>query len=97
MKAKFTVDARPVFDADMQPITGDRVITRLDTGTTLSAMAASSTTIQNKALIRIAYALHKYTSMDSVCVLADGIRVTFTARFTVQEGISIEGTRCSST
>ena len=79
-EADFSVAARPVFDADMQPITGYQAITRLDTGKTLAVMNETYTPIQNEALIRIAEALHEETSMDAVCVLADGKRVTFTAR-----------------
>lgn len=90
-KADFTVATRPVFDADKQPITGYQAITRLDTGTTLSVMAASYTPIQNEALIRIAEALHEDTSMDAVCVLADGKRVTFTARIRGAEGDVVPG------
>jgi len=90
-KADFTVAARPVFDADMQPIAGYQAITRLETGKTLSVMAASYTPIQNEALIRIAEALHEDTSMDAVCVLAEGKRVTFTARIRGAEGDVVPG------
>jgi phage/plasmid-like protein (TIGR03299 family) len=42
-------------------------------------------------LIRIAEALHEDTSMDAVCVLADGKRVTFTARVRGAEGDVLPG------
>jgi len=90
-EADFSIAARPVFDADMQPIAGYQAITRLDTGKTLSVMAESYTTIQNEALIRIAEALHEDTSMDAVCVLADGRRVTFTARVRGAEADVVPG------
>jgi len=53
-EADFSIAARPVFDADMQPIAGYQAITRLDSGRTLSVMAESYTPIQNEALIYIA-------------------------------------------
>jgi phage/plasmid-like protein (TIGR03299 family) len=90
-EADFSVAARPVFDADMQPIAGYQAITRLDTGKTLSVMTETYTPIQNEALIRIAEALHEDTSMDAVCVLAEGKRVTFTARIRGAEGDVVPG------
>jgi len=90
-EADFSVAARPVFDADMQPISGYQAITRLDTGKTLSVMTETYTPIQNEALIRIAEALHEDTNMDAVCVLADGKRVTFTARIRGAEGDVLPG------
>jgi len=90
-EADFQVASRPVFDADMQPISGYQPITRLDTGKTLSVMTQTYTPIQNEALIRIAEALHEDTSMDAVCVLADGKRVTFTARIRNAEGDVVPG------
>lgn len=90
-EADFPVAARPVFDADMQPIAGYQAITRLDTGKTLSVMTETYTPIQNEALIRIAEALHEDTSMDAVCVLAEGKRVTFTARIRGAEGDVVPG------
>jgi len=90
-EADFSIAARPVFDADMQPIAGYQAITRLDSGRTLSVMAESYTPIQNEALIRIAEALHEDTSMDAVCVLADGKRVSFTARIRGAEGDVVPG------
>jgi phage/plasmid-like protein (TIGR03299 family) len=90
-KADFSVASRPVFDADMQPITGHQAITRMDTGRTLSVMTETYTPIQNDALIRIAEALHEETSMDAVCVLAEGKRVTFTARICGAEGDVVPG------
>ena len=90
-EADFSVAARPVFDADMQPIAGYQAITRLDSGRTLSVMAESYTPIQNEALIRIAEALHEDTSMDAVCVLADGKRVSFTAQILGAEGDVVPG------
>ncbi len=90
-KADFHVAGRPVFDADMQPIPGYQAVTRTDTGRTLSVMTETYTPIQNEALIRIAEALHEDSSMDAVCVLADGKRVTFTARIRGAEGDVIPG------
>ena len=90
-EADFSVAARPVFDADMQPIAGYQAITRLDTGKTLSVMTETYTPIQNEALIRIAEALHEDTSMDAVCVLAEGKRVTFTAQIRGAEGDVVPG------
>ncbi len=54
-------------------------------------MTDTYTPIQNEALIRIAEALHEDTTMDAVCVLADGKRVTFTARVRGAEGEVIPG------
>ena len=90
-KADFSVAPRPVFDADMHPIAGYQAITRLDNGRTLAVMSDSYTPIQNEALIRIAEALHEDTSMDAVCVLADGKRVSFTARIRGAEGEVVPG------
>lgn len=90
-EADFSVASKPVFDADMQPIAGYQAITRLDTGRALAVMAESYTPIQNEALIRIAEALHEDTSMDAVCVLAEGRRVTFTARIRGAEGDVVPG------
>jgi phage/plasmid-like protein (TIGR03299 family) len=90
-KADFQVAGRPVFDQDMQAITGYQAITRVDNGKTLSVMTQTYTPIQNEALIRIAEALHEDTSMDAVCVLADGKRVTFTARVRGAEGDVLPG------
>lgn len=78
--ADFSVASHPVFDSDMQVIPGYQAVTRLDTGKVLSVMTKTYTPIQNESLIRIAEALHEDTSMDAVCVLADGKRITFTAR-----------------
>lgn len=89
--ADFHVAGRPVFDADMQPIPGYQAITRMDTGKTLSVMTETYTPIQNESLIRIAEALHEETSMDAVCVLADGKRVTFTARVRGAEADVVPG------
>ena len=89
--ADFHVAARPVFDADMHPIDGYQAITRLDTGKTLSVMTETYTPIQNESLIRIAEALHEDTSMDAVCVLADGKRVTFTAQIREAEREVVPG------
>jgi len=89
--ADFQVAGRPVFDADMQPIPGYQAITRMDTGRTLSVMTETYTPIQNEALIRIAEALHEDTSMDAVCVLADGKKITFTARIRGAEGDVLPG------
>jgi len=90
-KADFQVAGKPVFDADMQPIPGYQAITRLDTGKALSVMTETYTPIQNESLIRIAEALHEDTSMDAVCVLAEGKRVTFTARIRGAEGDVVPG------
>lgn len=79
-KADFQVSGKPIYDADMNRIPGYQAITRLDTGSALSVMTETYMPIQNEALIRIAEALHEDTSMDAVCVLANGRRVTFTAR-----------------
>jgi phage/plasmid-like protein (TIGR03299 family) len=89
--ADFQVAGRPVFDQDMRAIPGYQAITRTDNGKTLSVMAETYTPIQNEALIRIAEALHEDTSMDAVCVLADGKRVTFTARVRGAEGDVLPG------
>ncbi|MCP9808849.1 DUF945 domain-containing protein [Cyanobium sp. HWJ4-Hawea] len=89
--ADFHVAGRPVFDADMQPITGYQAVTRMDTGNTLSVMAETYTPIQNESLIRIAEALHEDISIDSVCVLSDGKKVTFTARVRGAEGDVVPG------
>jgi phage/plasmid-like protein (TIGR03299 family) len=89
--ADFQVAARPVFNADMQAIPGYQAITRMDNGCTLSVMTETYTPIQNEALIRIAEALHEDTSMDAVCVLADGRRVTFTARVRGAEADVVPG------
>jgi phage/plasmid-like protein (TIGR03299 family) len=89
--ADFAVAGRPVFDADMRAIPGYQAITRTDNGKTLSVMAETYTPIQNEVLIRIAEALHEDTSMDAVCVLADGKRVTFTARVRGAEGDVVPG------
>ena len=78
--ADFNVEGRPVFDADMKQIAGYQAITRMDTGMTLSVMTETYTPIQNDALIRIAEALHEDINMDAVCVIADGKKVTFTAK-----------------
>jgi phage/plasmid-like protein (TIGR03299 family) len=90
-KADFQVAGCPVFDQDMQPIPGYQAITRVDNGKTLSVMTETYTPIQNEALIRIAEALHEDTSMDAVCVLANGKRVTFTARVRGAEGDVLPG------
>ena len=90
-KADFHVSGRPVFYADMQPITGYQAITRMDTGRTLSVMTETYTPIQNDSLIRIAEALHEDINMDAVCVLADGKKVTFTARIRGAEGDVVPG------
>jgi phage/plasmid-like protein (TIGR03299 family) len=89
--ADFQVAGKPVFDADMQLIPGYQAITRMDTGRTLSVMTETYTPIQNQALIRIAEALHEDINMDAVCVLADGKRVTFTARIIGAEGDVLPG------
>jgi len=78
--ADFHVEGRPVFDADMNQIPGYKAIKRMDTGRTLSVMTETYSPIQNEALIRIAEALHEDINIDAVCVLADGKKVTFTAR-----------------
>ena len=78
--ADFNVEGRPVFDADMKQIAGYQAITRMDTGMTLSVMTETYTPIQNDALIRIAEALYEDINMDAVCVIADGKKVTFTAK-----------------
>jgi len=90
-KADFQVAGRPVFDQDMRPIPGYQAITRMDNGKTLSVMTQTYTPIQNEALIRVAEALHEDTSMDAICVLADGKRVTFTARIRGAEGDVVPG------
>ena len=90
-KADFHVSGRPIFDADMQAIPGYQAITRMDTARTLSVMADTYTPIQNDALIRIAEALHEDVSMDAVCVLSDGKKVTFTARIRGAEGDVVPG------
>jgi len=46
--ADFQVAGRPVFDADMQLITGYQAITRMDTGRTLSVMTETYAPIQNE-------------------------------------------------
>jgi len=89
--ADFQVAGRPVFDADMQLITGYQAITRMDTGRTLSVMTETYAPIQNESLIRIAEALHEDINMDAVCVLADGKRVTFTARIRGAEADVVAG------
>jgi phage/plasmid-like protein (TIGR03299 family) len=89
--ADFQVAGRPVFDADMQPIAGYQAITRMDTGRTLSVMTETYTPIQNDSLIRIAEALHENISMDAVCVLSEGKKVTFTARIRGAEGDVVPG------
>jgi phage/plasmid-like protein (TIGR03299 family) len=89
--ADFRVAGRPVFDADMQPIPGYQAITRMDTGKTMSVMTETYTPIQNECLIRIAEALDEDTNMDAVCVLADGRRVTFTARVRGAEADVVPG------
>jgi phage/plasmid-like protein (TIGR03299 family) len=85
-KADFQVAGKPVFDADMQPISGYQAITRMDTGSTLSVMTQTYKPIQNAALIKIAEALHEDINMDAVCVLSDGKKVAFTARIRGAEG-----------
>lgn len=89
--ADFQVAGRPVFDQDMRAIPGYQAITRTDNGKTLSVMTKTYTPIQNEALIRVAEALHEDTSMDAVCVLANGKRVTFTARVRGAEGDVVPG------
>ena len=89
--ADFQVAGRPVFDADMQLIPGYQAITRMDTGRTLSVMTETYAPIQNESLIRIAEALHEDINMDAVCVIAEGKRVTFTARIRGAEGDVVPG------
>ena len=90
-KADFTVAGRPIYDADMRPIDGYQAITRTDTGTTLSVMNGTYTLVQNEQLIRLAEALHEDATMDAVCVLAEGRKVTFTARIRQAEGDVLRG------
>jgi phage/plasmid-like protein (TIGR03299 family) len=89
--ADFRVAGRPIFDADMQSIPGYQAVTRMDTGKILSVMTGTYVPIQNEALIRIAEALHEDTTMDAVCVLADGKKVTFTARIRGAEADVVSG------
>jgi phage/plasmid-like protein (TIGR03299 family) len=90
-QADFTVAGRPIYDADMRPIDGYQAITRTDTGQTLSVMNRTYTLVQNEQLIRLAEALHEDATMDAVCVLAEGRKVTFTARIRQAEGDVLRG------
>ena len=90
-QADFTVAGRPIYDADMRAIDGYQAITRTDTGTTLSVMNGTYTLVQNEQLIRVAEALHEDATMDAVCVLAEGRKVTFTARIRQAEGDVLRG------
>lgn len=90
-QADFTVAGRPIYDADMRPIDGYQAVTRTDTGQTLSVMTGTYTLVQNEQLIRVAEALHEDATMDAVCVLAEGRKVTFTARIRQAEGDVLRG------
>jgi hypothetical protein len=73
--------AAPIFTADMVEILGHKAITRAD----------NDTIVQNEQLIRMAEALHEDTTMDAVCVLAGGKRVTFTAKLNGAVGEVVKG------
>jgi phage/plasmid-like protein (TIGR03299 family) len=90
-QADFTVAGRLLYDADMRPIEGYQAITRTDSGTVLSVMNQTYTLVQNEQLIRVAEALHEDATMDAVCVLAEGRKVTFTARIRAAEGDVLRG------
>lgn len=90
-QADFTVAGRSVYDADMRQVEGYQAITRTDTGTVLAVMNSTYTLVQNEQLIRLAEALHEDTTMDAVCVLAEGRKVTFTARIRLAEGDVLRG------
>jgi phage/plasmid-like protein (TIGR03299 family) len=83
--------AAPIFTADMVEIPGHKAITRADNGSVLSVQNESYTIVQNEQLIRMAEALHEDTTMDAVCVLAGGKRVTFTAKLNGAVGEVVKG------
>ncbi|MBM5801293.1 MAG: DUF945 domain-containing protein, partial [Cyanobacteria bacterium K_DeepCast_35m_m2_023] len=51
----------------------------------------SDVLVQNEQLIRVAEALYEDATMDAVCVLAEGRKVTFTARIRQSEGEVLRG------
>jgi phage/plasmid-like protein (TIGR03299 family) len=78
--ALFNVEPRPVHTGAGDVIEGYKAITRTDTGGVLSIMSNTYTAVQNDQLLRVAEALREDVVMDAVCVLAEGRKVTFTAK-----------------